>query len=111
MNKSTENQENKIFIMFLRIIAAFTVIVIHTGTLTNSDTKGYYFLNSCILWCVPVFFMITGYIFLGLKTHITYNHLKKYIIRFIVTLFTIGWFYAAIQRIFENGFSILAFMY
>ena len=111
MKSQTEKHANASFIIFLRIIAAVAVVMIHTKTLTNFETKGYYFLHSCILWCVPIFFMISGYIFLGLKTNITYNNLKKYIIRFIVTLFTIGWFYALIQRVFENGISILAFGY
>jgi surface polysaccharide O-acyltransferase-like enzyme len=77
MKSQTEKHANASFIIFLRIIAAVAVVMIHTKTLTNFETKGYYLLHSCILWCVPIFFMISGYIFLGLKTNITYNNLKN----------------------------------
>ena len=110
MNKQIDNKENIVFIMILRIVAAFAVIMIHTKTLTNFDTKGYYFLHCCILWCVPLFFMITGYIFLGIKTYLTYKHVTKNIVKFFFALFTIGWFYAFIQRFFENGISVYTFV-
>ena len=111
MNKPDEKQQNTVFIMYLRIIAAFAVVAIHTKILTNFEVKGYNFMHCCILWCVPIFFMITGYIFLGLKTNLTYKDVKKNIVKFIVTLFTIGWFYALIQRVFENGISLHTFVY
>ena len=110
MNKQIDNKENIVFIMILRIVAAFAVIIIHTKTLTNFDTKGYYFLHCCILWCVPLFFMISGYIFLGIKTYLTYKHVTKNIVKFFYALFTIGWFYAFIQRVFENGISVYTFV-
>lgn len=111
MSKQDATKENVVFIMFLRIIAAFAVIVIHTKTLTNFDTKGYYLLHCCILWCVPIFFMISGYIFLGLKTNLTYQDVKKNIIKFLVTLFTIGWLCAILQHIYEDGISFYTFIY
>ena len=110
MDKQRENH-SIVFITLLRIIAAIAVVMIHTKTLTDFDTKGYYFLHCCVLWSVPAFFMITGYIFLGLKTNITYKHVKKNIVRFVVTLFTVGWFYAILQRVFEDGISWQTFVY
>jgi len=98
----TENKQLP-FIHVIRIIAAFAVVMIHTRALTNyEDSAGYSFMHNCILWCVPVFFMITGYIFLGVKKNITYKNVWKHISKFLVSLFTLGWFYAILERFFAH---------
>ena len=52
MKSQTEKHANASFIIFLRIIAAVAVVIIHTKTLTNFETKGYYFLDSCRIFCI-----------------------------------------------------------
>lgn len=96
-----ELKKNTTFLSILRIIAAVAVVTVHTKSLTNDTTDGYMYLYTSIQWCVPIFFMITGYIFLGIKKYIDYSSVKKNIIKFLVTLFTIGWFFAFLERIFE----------
>ncbi len=100
--KSTANLKNNIaFIAILRILAALAVVVIHTRSLTFHETNVYDFVHACMLWSVPVFFMITGYIFIGVKKISDYSSVKNNIIKFVVVLFTLGYFYAICQRFFE----------
>ena len=63
MNKQIDNKENIVFIMILRIIAAFAVIIIHTKTLTNFDTKGYYFTLLYFVVCSGILYDIGVYFF------------------------------------------------
>lgn len=91
------------FIHVLRIIAAFAVVMIHSRALTDFEgSAGYTFMHNCILWCVPVFFMITGYIFLGIKKDVTYKKIWGNVVKFLVSLFTVGLFYAVLERVFAQ---------
>lgn len=102
-NKNLSNIKNNIkFISVLRILAAFAVVVIHTRSVTFYETNWYNFVHACMLWSVPVFFMITGYIFIGVKKIQDYSSVKNNIIKFLVVLFTLGFFYAICQRFFET---------
>lgn len=99
----TSTPKNDIaFISVLRILAALAVVVIHTRSVTFHETNSYDFVHACMLWSVPVFFMITGYIFVGVKKIADYSSVKNNIIKFLVILFTLGFFYAICQRFFET---------
>ncbi|MBQ2205289.1 MAG: acyltransferase [Lachnospiraceae bacterium] len=90
----TKNKnENTFFINFLRIISCFSVINLHVNVnyykdlrfLLNGEMQGLMNKNSQImLYAVPMFLVITGYIFLGLKTECTYKSIFKYIVKFLL---------------------------
>ena len=91
------------FVSILRIVAAFAVVMIHTRSFANHETPAYNFVYATVLWSVPVFFMITGYIFLGIKQHVEYKDIKKNIFRFLVVLVVLGMFFSLSERVFTAG--------
>ncbi len=112
MKEQVQSRKNTVFLSILRIIAAIFVVAGHTKALTNDTTDGYIFFHVSILWCVPIFFMITGYIFLGIKKEVTYSGVRKNIVKFLVTLLTIGWFCALLERFFDmRTISVELFLY
>ena len=88
------------FISMLRIVAAFAVVVIHSRLFANHISAAYDFVYAVVLWSVPVFFMITGYIFLGIKQNVDYKDIWKYVLRFAVVLVVLGMFYSLSERVF-----------
>lgn len=106
------NNSRTVFIDFLRVIASMAVVVLHvlscfvlngTGAVSVSALEKIEFFRMYLNWAVPVFFMITGYLFLGIKDSCTYGSIKKYIVKFVVILVTLGYFYALLERIFTEG--------
>lgn len=100
------------FISLLRIISAFAVVVIHVitssignnvGTIPPSTQSSLHLIEALMRWSVPVFFMITGYIFLGVKQECTFASIRKYVLRFLAVLFTVGWLFALMERTFNAG--------
>ena len=76
----------------LRLLSMLCVITMHVcgGTLDELPSKSFNFivinsLFSIITWCIPVFIMISGGLFLDPKKEITINKIfTKYIKRFII---------------------------
>ena len=75
-----------IYLDLLRVLATIGVIVIHVcgrgfyGSLFTSSWYYAVFYHSLVRWCVPVFFMISGALFLNPKKTVTYKEiLLKYI--------------------------------
>ena len=111
IDNNVSYKEQITFIVLLRILAAFAVIVIHTRSMTFYETNIYNFVHACMLWSVPVFFMITGYIFIGVKKISDFSSIKNNVIKFVVVLFTLGFFYAICQRFFETrNFTVMLFI-
>lgn len=112
-------KQNTGFLSLLRILSAFAVVVIHVAAsaVTNhagdiSDTIVYVLdtVHVYLNWCVPVFFMITGYIFIGLKKECEFPNMKKYILRFLAALLVFGFGYAMLERVYTERtihFSVL----
>ena len=96
-------KNNNPFVSILRIFAAFAVVVIHTRNFANWETPAYNFVYASLLWSVPVFFMITGYIFLGIKPSIEYKDIKKNVLRFLAVLVVLGMFFSLSERVFTAG--------
>lgn len=101
--------ERKTFLDKLRILATCAVVFLHTltGAMNNAapaafpgGEKSYLILMDIICWCVPVFLMISGYIFLhpcwvpNLRIMAT-----KYCSRILLALLFFGVPYACIERI------------
>ena len=91
LKKNTKEETH--FINILRILACFSVINLHVnvnfmkdlGNLLNGEMQSIMYKNSQImLYAVPMFLVITGYIFLGLKKDCSYNKIFKYVLKFLL---------------------------
>lgn len=104
MNKRT------ISLDILRSLAAVSVAVFHvlTSSSYNDSTLSAHLdsiisaISNTLLWHVPVFFMITGYLWLQNSKECTLSKVFPNIRRFIYVLFTIGLAYAVIERYFHE---------
>ncbi len=88
MNKKTSNQRT-VYMDYLRVIASFAVIIIHTVSFTwyTPDLQDFgwkvYCLATCMSrWGVPIFVMISGALFLSRNIPIKTLY-SKYILRLI----------------------------
>lgn len=89
------------YIELLRIIAAVAVIMIHViAALIRNYAIGSVNWNICaiigseIRWCIPLFLMISGGVFLDREQPISQEAmLKKYILRLLAVLFVWGSFF------------------
>lgn len=102
------NQTRKNSIDILRIIAALAVVLFHVlGSAANNDPEVRQNIHntatafSAILqWHVPVFFMITGYLWLSYEKDCTFKKVLPNIRRFVLVLFTFGFAYAIMEHFF-----------
>lgn len=66
---------------------------------------------AALQWHVPVFLMITGYLWLDRSKECTYRNLWPHIRKFITVLLTIGYLYALMERVFNsNGLTLKVFL-
>lgn len=107
MNKK---ERRLIFPDVLRIIAAIGVIVIHVtaviipqyGVKTIEWNIANIF-NSLFRWSVPVFFMISGMMFLNPEKEIEIQKfIKKYVVRIIICIIVWGYLYGILDAIVYN---------
>lgn len=114
-----EKDKNHIYYFdYLRIICAIAVIVIHVSSGQFSNVKFFGFnwhilniFDSISRFCVPVFVMISGALFLNKNKEISYKVLfKKYILRMVIVLVVWSLFYAFIMCIFSHGFNLRTFI-
>lgn len=102
-----------IYLDLLRIIAMFGVILIHVTsikTLESSINTTYLVstaINSLVRWSVPIFFMISGAMFLRKEKEYTFAiMLKKYIPRMLLCLIFWGCIYSVLDIYVFGSFSI-----
>jgi len=95
----------------LRVISLIAVVILHTvapgwetANIYSYQWKAVNVVNSCVRWCVPVFVMISGSLFLGKEISIKKLY-SKYILRMLMAF--IGW--SAIYTLFTSGDRIKAF--
>lgn len=96
------------FLDRLRVAATCAVVLLHTvtGVMDATDMTGYPLENRVFLiamdlvcWCVPVFVMISGYLFLDPSREITLGKmLTKYCKRIVLALFLFGVPYACLEQ-------------
>lgn len=103
--------ERKYSIDLLRIISAISVVIIHvcsspitysTQPLEEGLKNTFTFIQFLMTWCIPVFFMITGYCILGKKEY-TYKNCLSHVIKFVMVLLTVGLFYSLMEAVFSAG--------
>ena len=95
------NGKSAIYIELLRIMAAAAVIMIHIiAGLITSYAVGSVNWNICVAigseirWCIPLFLMISGGVFLDREQPISQGAmLKRYILRLLAVLIVWGVFY------------------
>ena len=93
---------------FLRCLAAVAVVVYHVlGSSANNDPQALpqmqqviSAISDTLLWHVPVFFMMTGYLWLREGKACTLQKMLPNIRRFVLVLVTIGFAYAVMERFF-----------
>ncbi|MBE5884719.1 MAG: acyltransferase [Lachnospiraceae bacterium] len=111
-NKAVDRQ---MFLDILRVAATCAVVLMHTltGTVDAVDIHQYplermvyLVLMDLLTWCVPIFLLISGYLFLNPKRKITFvQMLKKYCRRILLALFLFGVPYAVLElALVERGF-------
>jgi len=96
----------------LRVIATFGVILIHISSSTNYYYSDYLssielFISTMIFcicrWCVPVFVMITGVLFLDAEKEISLRKLLgKYVLRIILAIILFGVPFNLMELVFET---------
>jgi surface polysaccharide O-acyltransferase-like enzyme len=102
---------NTTYLNVLRVFAIVGVIMIHvfsplngyfSSALTRQESYFCIVLRNLWQWCVPLFVMISGVIFLDPQKEITIEKLlKKYFLRIILALFIFGIPYAFLEIFFD----------
>lgn len=110
-------REREFFLDKLRVAATCAVVLLHTitGVMDTVDMGPFPFENKVFLaaldlicWCVPVFVLISGYLFLNPARKISMRDvLAKYCRRIVLALFLFGVPYACLEQIaLEHTFKI-----
>ena len=116
---TVQKSNNRVFYMdFLRVISMFAVIILHTASskINSVDIGGLNwqvlnFFDSATRWCVPIFVMISGILFLNPKKEISIGNIyKKYIPRLLIILFAWNFLYAIFSCVVEHSFSLQTFI-
>ncbi|MDR2466213.1 MAG: acyltransferase family protein, partial [Prevotellaceae bacterium] len=99
----------------LRVFATFAVIMIHVFSPINlyfrdslTDTEAYIcvVLKNLWQWCVPVFVMITGVLFLNPEKEITLKKiLKRHVLRIVAAIILFGTPYSFMEISFNANMS------
>lgn len=120
-----EENKRELFLDRLRVAATCAVVLLHTitGIMDITDMSEHPFEKTVFLvcmdlitWCVPVFLMISGYLFLDLSKEITFlRMLTKYCRRILLALFVFGVPYSCMELVmtehtFRAGMPVEAFL-
>lgn len=102
-------KEREVFLDKLRVMATCAVVLLHTitGVMDNTDMSFYPLENKVFLvaldlicWCVPVFLLISGYLFLNPAREIGMKQmLVKYCRRIVLALLLFGVPYACLEQV------------
>lgn len=103
------------YLNVIRVVAILAVVIGHVimpinvnyrFALTDHEFHFGVFFKSIFEWCVPLFVMISGVIFLDTKKEITIEKLlKKYFLRIILALFVFGIPYAFIEILYDAHYQ------
>ena len=110
---STLNQRKNYFDL-LRVISSFAVVVIHVTSAAMNTTEvssqtymANALLNSIMRWAVPVFFMISGALFLDPKREVTTKKLfTKIIPHFVICIIIWGGIYSILDQYLYGTLSV-----
>lgn len=106
-------KERQHFLDVLRVAATCAVVLLHTvtGVMDNTNMslypmehKVFLTVRDLVCWCVPVFIMISGYLFLHPGRELTFDQVvTKYCRRILLALFLFGAPYAWIELAVMEG--------
>lgn len=107
-----ENENSTVYLNYLRVFAALAVLMLHvlcTPVVYYQNLYSYTELfwvrlaRNLMNWCVPVFVMITGVLFLNLDKELPLSKLlKKYIFRFVLVIAIFGTLYSFMELLFSD---------
>lgn len=111
------NQPNRtLYFDILRILATFAVILLHSCSEFweennfNTDWNVRNIYDSAVRWCVPIFVMISGALFLNPEKHISIKKLyTKNTVRIIVAFFLWSTIYSAYNFFINNDHNLIGF--
>lgn len=107
--KRMDVKQRKNFLDILRVAATCAVVLLHTvtGVMDASDMslfpvqrKVFLVAMDLVCWCVPVFLLISGYLFLNPGRSISFRTMvTKYCRRIVLALFLFGVPYACLEQV------------
>lgn len=115
MENIAKDKDRKMHLDFLRVIAMMSVVMIHIFSTARTDFANHSKVEGIITntivgilhYSVPIFFMITGILFLNPNKKITISVLyKKYIKRYLLVILIFGWGFACIEQVLNIGVNI-----
>ena len=97
------SSDRKIYLDYLRVFAIFAMIILHVASqnwacinVNNFAWRVFNFFDGIVRWCVPVFVMISGNLFLSKKIAIKKLYFK-YIFRLVIAFLFWSCFYALVD--------------
>lgn len=102
-------KKRKTYLDILRVTAALGVALYHVltsaanldPTVSEQTVAFVSALAKTLLWHVPTFLLITGFLWLSDEKECTYKKVWPAIRRFIIVLFTVGLMFAVMERFFK----------
>ncbi len=99
------------YIDLLRVASALAVVMIHVVTLSSvsgrtlpTGTKAALEnVHNLLRWSVPIFCMITGFLFLGGRRECTYRSISHNIWHLLLLLVLTGGFYSLLKQVYMAG--------
>lgn len=114
---TTQPSNRTLYFDILRILATFAVIFLHSACASwdkdnfNFDWNVQNIYDSAVRWCVPVFVMISGALFLNPEKHISIKKLySKNIVRIITAFFLWGTIYSVYNYFIFNDHNLIGFV-
>lgn len=103
--EKTKDKENRIlYLDYLRVFASFAVIVLHVAAqnwyespVNSLEWQVFNFFDGMVRWCVPIFVMVSGTLFLNRVIPVVKIY-KKYIFRLLIIFLSWSFIYAFIQK-------------
>lgn len=111
-NVGSEHKGRVFWLDVLRALAACAVVMMHTltgavdimNTAAYEDGRWMLLIMDMVTWCVPVFLMISGYLFLDPGKEIGFGRMiKKYCVRIVLALFLFGIPFSCMELILAEG--------
>ncbi len=116
MEAGSEQKERKFWLDVLRALAACAVVMMHTltgavdimNTVAYEDGRWMLLVMDLVTWCVPVFLMISGFLFLDPAKDIGFGKMiRKYCVRIALALILFGIPFSCMELILiERSFRI-----
>ena len=110
-----EKKERIVWLDLLRVIAMMSIIFYHvagntlgTYNITGTSKTVYEIIMLLLSFAIPIFMMISGYIFLNPNKKITVKEmLSKYCFRILLAILIFGSMFVLIEQVYLNNFDIL----